>query len=317
MTKKMLLILCLSLLSGATAQAQRQARQSPFMQEFGAVVARQERLDRARPPKSHPLRDVPVNTTDELNRALAAQGPLVPWAPSQQKLQAISVNELLGGDDRLAARAASLRNFNSPVATAAASRPKTVTRKLDADRLLVRAGNPGSWNVGALEKKNGDSFTIRAISGDYDFGDSHGDVELKGVYVLRNGLAGGSLKSVKGNPPPAIRDHDASRAYLKKKYASWVSPGVSDGQLVTLSERAGLYDSYDPKTKKLLGHVKTLDPTTPNREVRVRWITKDGKGAVVRYSGLDKNGDPTKLTQWGYVPCSKLRGTNGRTVQCK
>jgi hypothetical protein len=308
----MLLLLCLSLLSATASRAQQLSRPSPFTQGYGSQVSRQVVIDRMRPPVNLPRVFVPNVLVPrdpfvELHRVPAVQSVVKTW----QTPRTLTVQPIAQVPVRRPIATIS-RDFISPIATVAAT-PKSSVRKVDEPRLIVRA-NPRSWYLGALEQ--GDKFKVKAVRGAWAYGDASGDINRKNVWVLRDGLTKGNVPSGKGNPPYTIRNHDQSRAYMLKKEASWLSPGKSDGVKVKLTSPTVLSNTYNPKTGDFLGRVKTLDPKTPNREVRVRYISKDGNAAVVRYNGVKENGKSTKMSQWGVVPCAQLRTSKGGKLPC-
>ena len=69
-----------------------------------------------------------------------------------------------------------------------------------------------------------------------------------------------------------------------------------------LKRETTLYVNYNPSTGKFYDPIKPLDPDTPNRRIRMRYISKDHEAAVIRYFGVDEKGKQTKLSQWGIVP---------------
>jgi hypothetical protein len=260
--------------------------------------------DRIRLPGNLPRFDaprplVPRDSNNAIDRLPRVKVVTTPWQTPRQVIK-MPVAPLIG-------------YFQPAPVAHTSSLTKPSVRTVDASRLIVRP-NPGSWYEGAL--KAGDKFTVKAVRGAWAYGNAHGDVHQKDVWVKRDGLTKGAIPSGKGNPPYTIRDHDESRAFMKKNVASWLSPGVADGVKVKLKAATPLYNNYNPKTKVFSGSIKKLDPKTPNRELRVRYITKDGGAAVVRYNGVDKKGKPTKLSQWGIVPCAELGRAKGKKLPC-
>src|SRR3712207_5682145 len=50
--------------------------------------------------------------------------------------------------------------------------------------------NPGSWYLGSLDK--GEAFRVKAVRGQWAFGDARGDVNRRNVWILRNRLNKGA-----------------------------------------------------------------------------------------------------------------------------
>jgi hypothetical protein len=305
MTKRILLLSCLSLLCAASSNAQIQWRPSPLMRGFNQRGALQLPGERIRLPDNLPriaaprplVPRAPIYT---INRLPVVKAVATPWQPPRRVVR-IPVAPLTG-------------YFQPAPVAHIGSLTKPSVRTVDAPRLIVRA-NPRSWYEGAL--KAGDKFTVKAVRGAWAYGNAHGDVHQKDVWVKRDGLTKGAVPTGKGNPPYTIRDHAESRAFMKKNVASWLSPGVADGVKVKLKAATPLYNNYNPRTKEFSGRIKELDPNTPNRELRVCYVTKDGGAAVVRYNGVDKKGKPTKLSQWGIVPCAELGKAKGKKLPCR
>jgi hypothetical protein len=148
---------------------------------------------------------------------------------------------------------------------------------------------------------------VRGVRGHWAFGDAAGDVKRRNVWILRNRLDKGPLPTATKQPISNTRE------YLKRRDASWISPGRSDGVSAKLKQETVLYGNYNPRTGKFSDRIKELDPDRKNRELHMRYISKDRDAAVVRYSGVDptrrdaKGKPKTTFSQWGFVKREDVR----------
>lgn len=197
------------------------------------------------------------------------------------------------------------------VTAQAAANNRSVTRCVKDDHRVIVRMLPGSWYLGSINDK--DCFRAKAVWGDqWFFGDVIGNPKLKDVWVLREGFEGGAMPNGK---PPSVVFGDESRDKLEEKYASWISPGRADGDQAKLLRKTKIFGNYDPETNHYydeLNQGRQLDPDTPFHEYKVRWITDDGRAAIIRHYdiygyGHTKSGQEIPNTsQWGIVPCSTL-----------
>lgn len=298
-TLRILLTCTLLLCGAAAAEAQKPRRPSPVMQEFGHLIRKQERAEQRRAERAAAARA-------SERRAVAPNIPLpVPFAstqagasglPSPRALAPVPLQNLVGGHTAGNGRRV---GDGRPVARGSA-RPQSSVRGVNKDRLIVRA-NPRSWYLGSITPQ--DRFRVRRVGGPKDrwaYGDVVGNPRLRGVWVLREGLE-------KGPPAPHTnftRNREQSRAHLDRRYASWISPGRRDGVNAPLLGRTRMYGNYDPSTGRFYDVLRRLDPNNERVRYRARWVTEDGRAAVIRQYRVNERGKEIKGTsRWGVAPC--------------